>query len=922
MNKIVLHKGPSPADVMVIGEKPGRMEASIGMPFVGPTGREQRAMLRDGGILERDCYMTNLSKEYVEGNPDPTSEEISKWSPVLESEILTVGPRVIFAVGRYAMKWFLGDDISMRMVHGLAYIGNEFRVDRWSRAGGAIVVPVYHPAAGMHDGGMRALVVQDYQRACKVVYDYNRDNRYRIPVDEYEGRENYVDCADLEIRDYLDLRGHIDFLALDTEGVKDSPWSIQVSHAPGTAYVLRRTHDRFNEYVNVLNDRIRKDNTTIIMHNRSWDIDMCDEMGLELDLSQDVPFVDYIEMTRDEEQRYTMEPGITLESCLQMGLNLSGCKILDTQYMAYLLRREAQSLKVLAYRRCRAMQRTYKETIGSIGLQKQLTWLDQIAKSNIKAIAPRQITKNDGSSKNWKPWSIARYANGIIKDVESGKLDKDDNPTDPVKRWGKISPLVKQSAAVYGDMPVGTLADLPLDEAVYYAGRDPDLALRVATQLLPEIAEKGLGKLLDDGMRVAPMFECMQRNGMDVSRKYFDRLSQKLSGEMHEIRSELINKHNDGQPFNPKSYKHVGSLLDRRGLEALKKTKGGAPSTSQKSIGYLCYDDDSTGRRADPAVKLVFHYRERQHLRDSFCAPILDRTAIDGDDIQTVHCQIMTTRTATRRPATKNPNLLAIPVRSGPIIRDGYVCRPGEAFVACDFSQIEVRVMAHLSGDELLCQLFNEGRDVYSELAAKIFGVELSNVDEMLQRRPAKVAFLGIMYGLGGLGLSDQLKMLGLSGWGEIGSANLIMDILNVHPQVWDYMQRVKIETLHAVDNVVRDHWGMPRFLPGIKSFDKATRAEAGRHAVSHRVQGMAQGMVQKAMIWLWPRISAMINAGLNVKPRLEVHDEILVTCDDGLSTTIGDMLIEAMTEHCGVRLNVPIEAEVSVATTWGGLKE
>jgi len=419
---------------------------------------------------------------------------------------------------------------------------------------------------------------------------------------------------------------------------------------------------------------------------------------------------------------------------------------------------------------------------------------------------------------------------------------------------------------------------------------------------------------MEECMAVLPIFEEMQRNGMPASRSYFEALSAEMWQRMSTVQRRISTEYFDGRPFNPNSTKQVATLLRRRGLVGHKRTQAGAVSTSEKSIGHLQF--------TDPAIHDVFEWREYEHIKDAFCQPILGKfDPANPDDIQPIRCVIRTTRIPTRRIAASDPNLLAMPVRTeeGRKVRTGFICPEGEVFGAWDYSQLEMRCMAHESRDPLMCQLFYENRDIHTETAARIFKIPLDQVDKFKHRIPAKNSGFGILYGIQGEGLLTQLRMLGIEGWTKESCQKLIGDWLDVFQGVKEYIARTAVEV--AKVGYVRDYSGAYRYIPGIRHYDRKIAAEAARLAVSQRIQGLAQTMIQRAMIYLRPQIRSMQDSGLNVKWRLQVHDELLKSFTPDLWEPLDYIVRDALVNHSGIELRVPIECEGKYASRWSDLK-
>jgi len=862
---------------MLVGEAPGREEFMQGEPFVGKSGEEQEWYLQRRGRSASDWYRTNVVKEYREGNPDPTKSQVDEWTSVLEDEVWEEEPELIVAVGRFAARWFLGDEVDMDLVHGIPHFAGAFDPQLSSRGGpmNAIVLPVYHPAAGFYDNDMKAVIDWDYGQVCDVLEKIERGESVGVRADAYEGKEQYEDVSG-EALMFAALGANPEVVAIDTEGTPNNPWSIQVSWVEGGSYVLRHDRADFQAGIDALQHVINSGALTV-MHNALYDIEMCEAMGLDL----------------------------------------SRARIWDTMYAAYLMRLEPQGLKPLAWRWCgMKMMGSYRDVVRGAAAEAQVKFLESVAARKWDRPDPRVIRENNGVSRIYQPQAAHVRAKKIINDYRVSLVDESKPVVDLEARWKAMDDEIAvqiENEPGFGAFPLPTLSDVSLDEAVLYSARDSDATLRLYYRLRDQLAVRGLTRTMDLGMTTLPIFEEMQRTGMPASRKAFEELFEECEGEVDRLGARLSLEFYGGKPFNPMSRRDVTHLLMVRGLEGELETPTGAMSTSKKSIEHLRYED--------PAVALVFDWREAQHVRDSFCKPILAKIP-KGADYCSVRCSIKTTRTATRRLASTDPNLLAIPVRKdlGRKVRGCFRCEPGWKLGAWDLSQIEMRYLAHESEDELLCELFNEGRDVHTETAARIFNVPLDEVDKMTQRLPAKNAGFGIVYGIAGPGLMTQLRMLGLTDWAEEGCEGLIRGWLNVYSGVKRYIRRSQDEL--ADTGVVVDYWGMPRYVPGIWSPDHKMQGEAARIAVSHKVQGGAQGMIQNSMAWLKPRIEKMREGGAKVKWCLQIHDEIVLKFEEGLWGVLNGLVLEALTEHHGRgEMLVPILAEGAVADSWGELK-
>lgn len=873
-------RGPANARWGLVGEGPGESEAQRGEPFVGRAGKEQDMYLARHGLHGRQFFRANVSRIFHEGNPDPTPDEIARYSPLLERELAERKLTHILAIGRFSARWFLGEDTDIETVNGIPY--------RSERAPGAVIIPIVHPAAGFYDDDNRVLIHHGYTRAAGIL-------RGKIsaepPLDRFAGYEDYNDVSGTRlaevIAEYRNRRGRYTTLtipvAIDTEGTPAAPWSIQVSLEPGTGYTLRCIRNDFTVGIDALMRLARHPSAVVVMHNAMYDLEMCRMMGADF---YDLP-------------------------------------LFDTRYAAYILRTEPQGLKSLCRRWCGMVQPDYVDMVNPLSLEQQLEYLGRVLEIQWPKPEAQAEYDNGGEWELKTPQPIERRAEAILVDYYSGKLDKDGERTDPHKRWRKVNEQLRVMVeAKLGPMPVATIADVPLDIAIRYASRDPDATLRLYYELHKVLHSKGLLNLQQAGCDVLPIFEEMQSNGLIGDRRYFERKSEEMFMRMDTLVHKIRDSYYGGQPFNPASPDKVAALMRRRDLTGAKKSKKtGKVSTAKKSIEHLRYEDQ--------AMADVIDWRELQKMKDSFYDLLIEHM---GDvEIGPVRTSLNPYKTATRRLASKGVPLLAIPVRNdlGVEVRDGFVAGKGYVYGSWDLSQIEMRWMAHLSKDEKLCKFMWEGKDAHSEVAGRIFHLNLPDtedlkaryapVDEKKHRYPAKRAAFGIITNITGMGLLDQLRMFGCDGWDVESCDNLIVDWLGFYTGVRQFLADCRIEVRDKGE--VRDFFGMPRYLPGVWSDDPRVRAEAERAASSHKISGGAQGLLQNAMRYLKSHVRALQLGGVDIRWSLQIHDELILRVPEDWIVEIDALVKEALTEHLGVKLIVPVKCSGNWSDSWGKLK-
>lgn len=444
---VVLGSGRLPNDVCLVGESPGETEARTGIPFSGKSGQELEWYLSRFGLSQHYFYKTNVSKLYTPGNPDPTDEQVLEWAPYLESELAQCQPKLIIAVGRFAARWFIGNDVIMDRVHGIPHLWRDT----------VTVLPVIHPASGFYDKDMKAAIMWDFSQVPKLLQSIKRGAPIQYRRDEYEGREQYSDVTGIQFSQYISeaVAHGIEHIGLDTEGYPDNPFSVQISARPGEGVMLRCSQPDFNTGIDALVQWSSA--LTFVVHNYMYDAEMCRVMGFDM----------------------------------------FDCSVVDTMYMIHTIpylrvkAQKTQNLEFAAYRWCGMNVMSHDELVKDLGTERQIEYLNQVLELDLDKPEPRTELQNNGTIKTTRPWHTHRLAQGILKDIASGKLDKDGNPTDPVARWSKVHKSQRKPVErVLGKMPIGSVGAVfkrDPERAIRYGCADADSTRRLFFALLNEV---------------------------------------------------------------------------------------------------------------------------------------------------------------------------------------------------------------------------------------------------------------------------------------------------------------------------------------------------------------------------------------------------------------------------------------------------
>ena len=434
-----------------------------------------------------------------------------------------------------------------------------------------------------------------------------------------------------------------------------------------------------------------------------------------------------------------------------------------------------------------------------------------------------------------------------------------------------------------------------VERAAEYAAEDADITLQLHLAQHPRlVADEKLRHIYADielpAMRVLYI---MERNGVLLDEKLLTELSAEFGAKVLEIEKRAHEQ--AGQPFNLSSPKQIQEVLfDKQGLKPVKKTPGGAPSTDEESLEELALDH--------PLPKLILEFRGLAKLKSTYTDKL---PGMINRSTGRVHTSYGQATAVTGRLASSDPNLQNIPIRTaeGRRIREAFIAPPGSQIVSADYSQIELRIMAHISRDESLLRAFAAGEDIHRATAAEIFGVDVQAVDNE-QRRYAKVINFGLIYGMSAFGLARQLNL-------ERAAAQQYMDrYFQRYPGVAEYM-RVTREQAHQ-QGYVETVFGRRLWLPEIRSSNGNRRQGAERAAINAPMQGTAADLIKMAMIkvqhWLEQE-------RLGTKLIMQVHDELVLEVPDGELDAVKAGLHRLMT---GVaELAVPLLVEVGVGPNW-----
>lgn len=434
-------------------------------------------------------------------------------------------------------------------------------------------------------------------------------------------------------------------------------------------------------------------------------------------------------------------------------------------------------------------------------------------------------------------------------------------------------------------------------EYIEYGFQSTSAVAKLKNVLIPELEEKDLNRVYYNvELPLVMVLASMEKEGFAVEEKELDSFGKKLKSEIESITKDIYESAKE--EFNINSTQQLGEILfDKLGLTAGKKTKRGY-STSAEILERI--------QDEHPIVPLVLRYRMLTKLNSTYVDGLKPLIGFDGK----IRAHFQQTVTATGRISCTEPNLQNIPIRNeyGRLLRKSFIPRDKEhILVGADYSQIELRVLAHLSEDESLIEAFNKGDDIHRATAARVFNIPYDEVTS-LDRSKAKAVNFGVIYGMSGFGLSEELGIT------KKEAENYIKDYFEKHPKVKSYMDsQIAMAKKEGYTETIM---GRRRYIPEIKSPAFMVRSLGERLAMNSPIQGSAADIIKIAMVKVWNELN---NRNMESKLILQVHDELIIDTLKSELDDVKELLVRNMME--AMDLKVKLVSDLNTGNTWYDLK-
>ena len=451
-----------------------------------------------------------------------------------------------------------------------------------------------------------------------------------------------------------------------------------------------------------------------------------------------------------------------------------------------------------------------------------------------------------------------------------------------------------------------TMDQVPVEKVSWYAAEDVDMTLRLKNVYEPQLKEEGLDTLFRDiEMPLIPVLASMERTGIKVDVSLLKEMSAEAEKSIYALEKEIY-KLADGE-FNINSPKQLKEILfDKLSLSSVgnKKTKTGLSTAAgelEKMLG------------THPIIEKIMEYRELSKLQSTYLLALPD---LVNKKTGRIHTNYNQTIAATGRLSSVDPNLQNIPVRSNRLgleVRQAFVAEKGYKLLSLDYSQIELRIVAHLAQDERMLEIFKSGEDIHASTAMEIFGVAADKITKDM-RRHAKTINFGILYGLSAFGLSYRIQE-----FAHVDAKEYIEKYFKAYPQVKEYIDGVKREVNEQ--GFVANELGRKRKFPEIKSSQYFIRQAAERAAINFPIQSLAADVIKVAMINIYKELNPTpLALSPDIRMLLQVHDELVFEVKEDKVEHYTN-LIKPLMENA-IKLSIPISVEAKVGDNWGEMEK
>jgi len=883
-------EGPPQVRIAMVGESPGDGEDKSGRPFQGPAGQFLNQLfewyLHQVGIHREQVLITNLVKCQPPDNDFDIAREHkahticpSLW---LDQELNLANPQIVVALGAQAARYLLKDyRFSMDSDHGFPRI-----------KGDRIIFPIYHPASGFHDTRNLRNTMADFKSLAQLIelldcaVPPSEAVNLIIPQDPFTNKEQYHLVETTEHA--LQLLSQ-PYYAIDTETIPTPTgqklWSIQVSSQPGTAYFIP-AHLVPDPQTAI------PDTSVVLVHNWLYD---------------------------------------------QQFINIP--TFIDTMIIAYLIQYPL-GLKDLAWHLCGMEMHDYNEYTRPYRREKALAYLRKASRTDwgpaIK-LAPEWIWDNKQKGliqKHKRPTKLNRK---ILDRMEKALNDES---YDPYIKWRDVDSREKITLEKeMGPMLDASLEDAPFNDAMFYSCRDPDATLRIAPILMEEAKRLGVDRILFElDLPTLEFAREMMDEGMGVDEEKLRDLSEKCIERMKETVANMVTTLSTAQQEGQLDHTQILPFITPDGLD-YRFNPNSSDQTAKKILGW-----NGNGKQPEtkerqlkltkhPAVPFIVDYRQTAKIRDSYAEKLIPYI----DSNSRVHCDVFPAGTETGRYRMRNPPLQTIPTRTelGAEVRKAFkATRPGYVILCIDYSQIEMRTLADISGCRNLINLFNNGGDAHTNMASFVFNVseEVVLSDERHYRYPIKRLHFGIVYGITAEGLYMAMLEEGIEDWDRQQCQEIIDSYYKVNPEVKAYTLS-QFEHARRYGYVRDPYFGRIRHIPEIYVPVKRIAGEGERMAANMPITSSAQGIIKLATVavrsWrknVWNEYHPnhpiyMINQ-VHDELMMEVpkeHVDLIAFCCKSIMEDIGKTLVKV---DGTVGMSVPVVAECKAGENWGDAKK